>query len=66
MENSVAVADFLDNDVTRILSQDEEAVNDPQYGLVGTLTALDPAVAYKVCVGADQVSASDNANTSMH
>ena len=53
MENSVAVADFLDNDVTRILSQDEEAVNDPQYGLVGTLTALDPAVAYKVCVGAD-------------
>lgn len=51
MESSVPVADFVGKGVTRVLSHEDEAVVDPEFGLVGTLKALDPAVAYKVCVG---------------
>ncbi len=47
---SVAVKDFLNEGVSRILSHDEEAVRDPKFGLVGTLKTLEPTVAYKVCV----------------
>ena len=52
MESPVAVSDFVGGDntvVNHILSQTQEAVRDPQYGLVGTLKELAPAVAYKLC-----------------
>ena len=49
MESPIAVADIASN-VVRIVSQTSEAVNDPQYGLVGGLTELQPAMGYKVQV----------------
>ena len=49
METPIAVADIASN-VVRIVSQTSEAVNDPQYGLVGGLTELQPAMGYKVQV----------------
>lgn len=49
MESAVATADLASN-VVRVVSQTSEVVNDPQYGLVGSLTELQPAVGYKVQV----------------
>lgn len=48
MESPVAVADFAKEGIARILSQNEETVNYPQYGFVGELQELEPGVAYKV------------------
>ncbi|MDE6010780.1 MAG: leucine-rich repeat protein, partial [Muribaculaceae bacterium] len=53
METPVAVSDFADSDITRILSHTEETVNDPLYGLTGTLKTLDPTVTYKVHVASE-------------
>ncbi|MDE6400321.1 MAG: hypothetical protein K2L68_05605, partial [Muribaculaceae bacterium] len=50
MENAVAVSEFAGEGIVRILSQTEEVVRDPKYGLVGKLLELNPAEAYKVCV----------------
>ena len=41
------VADF-GNYVNRILSQEQEIINDPQYGMVGNLTELIAGKAYKI------------------
>ena len=41
------VADF-GNYVNRILSQEQEIINDPQYGMVGNLTELTAGKAYKI------------------
>jgi hypothetical protein len=49
LESPVNVADIASN-VVRVVSQTGEAVNDPQYGLVGSLTELQPAIGYKVQV----------------
>ena len=49
MESPIATADIATN-VVRVVSQTSEAVNDPQYGFVGTLTELKPAIGYKVQV----------------
>ena len=51
MESPIATTDVAAN-VVRIVSQTSEAVNDPKYGLVGALTELQPATAYKVQVNA--------------
>lgn len=53
METAVAVTDFVAEGVSRILSQTDEVTLDPKYGYVGTLSKLEPATAYKVCVEAD-------------
>lgn len=47
-EEAVAVADFVTAETGRILSQTQEVVRDANLGLVGTLTELKPAEAYKV------------------
>ncbi|MDE5796922.1 MAG: leucine-rich repeat protein, partial [Muribaculaceae bacterium] len=49
MESAVPVSEFADENVNHILSQTQEVIRDPQYGLVGSLKELAPAVAYKVC-----------------
>lgn len=41
------IADF-GNYVSRILSQEQEVINDPQYGMVGNLTELTAGKAYKI------------------
>ncbi|MDE5807241.1 MAG: leucine-rich repeat protein, partial [Muribaculaceae bacterium] len=53
VETPVEVASFVDGSISRVLSQNEEVVRDPKYGLVGTLTTLEPGVGYKVCVDGD-------------
>lgn len=50
VENAVSVSEFAGNGVSRILSQTQEVVRDPEYGLVGNLSELNPLEAYKVCV----------------
>lgn len=50
VENAVSVSEFAGDGVSRILSQTEEVVRDPKYGLVGNLSELNPLEAYKVCV----------------
>ena len=50
VETPVKVASFVDEGISRVLSQNEEVVRDPKYGLVGSLTDLEPGVGYKVCV----------------
>ena len=52
MESPIATADMAQN-IIRVVSQTSEAVNDPQYGLVGALTELQPAVGYKVQVSSN-------------
>ncbi|MDE6668756.1 MAG: leucine-rich repeat protein, partial [Muribaculaceae bacterium] len=53
MESPVTVSDFVGGDkttaVNHILSQTQEVIRDPKYGLVGSLKELVPAVAYKLC-----------------
>ncbi|MDE5877461.1 MAG: C10 family peptidase, partial [Muribaculaceae bacterium] len=53
MESPVAVSDFVGGDkntvVNHILSQTQEVIRDPKYGLIGSLKKLAPAVAYKLC-----------------
>jgi hypothetical protein len=51
-EDPVAVKDFAPT-ADLVVSQTEEAINDPNLGLVGNLSALQPAQAYKVKVAAD-------------
>ena len=58
METAVAVSDFANDGISRIVSQTLETVRDPKLGLVGNLKELDPAVAYKVCVSEKSASAS--------
>lgn len=53
VETPVEISEFFGNEVSRVLSQTEEVVRDPELGLVGSLKALAPSVAYKVCVDAD-------------
>lgn len=38
----------IEGDVERLISQTEELVNDPLYGLVGNLSVLEPMAAYKL------------------
>ena len=40
--------DILTNSSSRVLAQFDELIRDPEYGLVGGITAFEPAVAYKV------------------
>lgn len=47
MESPVATSQFA-TQVKRIVSQTDEVINDPQFGFVGGLTHLQPAVGYKV------------------
>lgn len=48
-ENAVAAADLAaDENVSRILSQTQEVVRDPELGMTGTLTALSAQESYKV------------------
>ncbi len=49
-ENAVSIAEFATEGIGSILSQTQEVVRDPKFGLVGNLTDLVPAVGYKVCV----------------
>ena len=56
IENAVSTADFTDGivaNVERIVGQTSEVINDPKYGLIGSLTELQPAVGYKVKVKAN-------------
>ena len=48
MENAVAVADFANDGMNRIVSQTQEVIRDANLGLVGTLKTLNPLEAYKV------------------
>lgn len=50
LESAVNVSEFAGDGVSRILSQTQEVVRDPKYGLVGNLSELNPLEAYKVCV----------------
>lgn len=50
VETPVAVADFATEGISTILSQTQEVINDPIYGLVGSLSQLAPTVGYKVYV----------------
>ncbi|MDE5871291.1 MAG: leucine-rich repeat protein, partial [Muribaculaceae bacterium] len=52
-ENPVAVADFANEGIVSILSQTQETVNDPNFGLVGSLNELVPAVGYKVNIAGE-------------
>jgi surface protein len=45
--NELDVQD-LPSSVSRLLSQTQELVNDPEYGLVGNLKAIEPGKAYKL------------------
>lgn len=40
--------DVLTNSSSRVLAQFDELIRDPEYGMVGGITAFEPAVAYKV------------------
>lgn len=40
--------DVLANTSSRVLAQFDELIRDPEYGMVGGITAFEPAVAYKV------------------
>jgi len=56
MENAVSTADFTDGiaaNVERIVGKTSEVINDPNYGLIGSLTELQPAVGYKIKVKAN-------------
>lgn len=56
MENAVSTADFTDGiaaNVERIVGKTSEVINDPSYGLIGSLTELQPAVGYKIKVKAN-------------
>ncbi|MDE6187144.1 MAG: chitobiase/beta-hexosaminidase C-terminal domain-containing protein, partial [Duncaniella sp.] len=48
VENEVPVESIISENVDRILSQTEEAIRDPQFGVVGNLSTLNPLEAYKV------------------
>lgn len=50
VETEIPLADFVKDDITRMLSQSEEVFRDPKYGLVGNLESLKPLTAYKVFV----------------
>ena len=52
-ENAVAVEDFATDGIESILSQTQEVVRDKNYGLVGSLKEIAPAVGYKVSVSSD-------------
>ncbi len=52
MEQAVPVSEFETN-AERILSQTDEVIKDPVLGMMGTLTELQPAKAYKVKVSAN-------------
>lgn len=57
-ENSVPVADFATPEMGRILSQTQEVVRDVKFGLVGSLTELHSAEAYKVFMNEASAAAS--------
>ena len=48
VENEIAVKDIMGENVDRVLSQTQEAIRDPQLGVVGNLENLNPLEAYKV------------------
>lgn len=48
MESPVSVDKFVNDNVTRILSQTAEVIRDEKYGMVGTLTELAPQSSYKI------------------
>ncbi len=50
VENEIAVKDIMGENVDRVLSQTQEAIRDPQLGVVGNLENLNPLEAYKVFV----------------
>ncbi len=52
-EDAVLVADFASEGISSIISQTQEVIRDPKYGLVGSLTELLPVVGYKVCVDSE-------------
>ena len=56
MENAESIAHFTEGiaeNVERIVGQTSEVINDPSYGLIGSLTELQPAVGYKIKVKAN-------------
>lgn len=59
-ETEIALADFVTEGISRMLSQSEEVIRDPQYGLVGTLESLRPLTAYKVFASKGATSTSVN------
>lgn len=50
LETPVPVAEFAGK-AQRIVSQTNEVINDPQFGFIGALTELQPAMGYKILVG---------------
>lgn len=48
VENEIPVESIISDNVDRVLSQTEEAIRDPQFGVVGNLNVLNPLEAYKV------------------
>lgn len=52
LENAIAPS-VLNADIERLMSQTKEVINDPEVGLIGNLTELQPGEAYKVQVKND-------------
>ncbi|MDE5953098.1 MAG: chitobiase/beta-hexosaminidase C-terminal domain-containing protein, partial [Duncaniella sp.] len=50
VENEIPVESIISDNVDRVLSQTEEAIRDPQFGVVGNLNSLNPLEAYKVFI----------------
>lgn len=48
VENEIPVESIISDNVDRVVSQTEEAIRDPQFGVVGNLNSLNPLEAYKV------------------
>lgn len=53
VENEIPVSSVINDNVSRILSQTEETIRDPQLGFVGNLETLRPLEAYKVMTSAE-------------
>lgn len=58
VENDIPVASVISDNVSRILSQSEEAIRDPQSGFVGNLENLHPLEAYKVMTSGEDTQIS--------
>ncbi len=48
IENDLALEKMMSEDVDRVLSQTQEVIRDPKFGLVGSLSTLRPLETYKV------------------
>lgn len=60
VDTEIPLADFVTDGISRMLSQSEEVILDPIYGLVGSLQSIKPLTAYKVFAAQGSASTSVN------